>query len=214
MPSAPSRRKRLAAATFMGTLPSLWICPPPSGRSDWGVLPGARSTSGEASSLSLRTGAKARTAAATRQRPKRRDTSFEVRRKGHTATAVWLCGSPVHVVLKGSRDHEGESRMVDRLMPAVLSRSLEICIALIFRRYATCHHFRLLPVITSILRPDMRQISALVQTTLPYRWHHTSGASEYLKTGVGLCVPPMCLVDYKGFRIVAQVCPFVRWLRV
>lgn len=32
------------------------------------------------------------------------------------------------------------------------------------------------------------------------------GASEYLKTGVGLCVPPMCLLDYKGFRMLAQVC--------
>eukprot|EP00752_Nemacystus_decipiens_P004500 g4109.t1 len=34
--------------------------------------------------------------------------------------------------------------------------------------------------------------------------HELRSASEYLKTGVGLCVPPMCLLDYKGFRMVAQ----------
>ncbi|CAM9490420.1 unnamed protein product [Pylaiella littoralis] len=34
--------------------------------------------------------------------------------------------------------------------------------------------------------------------------HELRGASEYLKTGVGLCVPPMCLLDYKGFRMLAQ----------
>ncbi|CAM9443280.1 unnamed protein product, partial [Ectocarpus fasciculatus] len=34
--------------------------------------------------------------------------------------------------------------------------------------------------------------------------HELRGASEYLSTGVGLCVPPMCLLDYKGFRMLAQ----------
>ena len=36
------------------------------------------------------------------------------------------------------------------------------------------------------------------------------GASEYLRTGVGLCIPPMCLLDYKGFRMLAQVCHVFR----
>ncbi|CAM9742313.1 unnamed protein product, partial [Ectocarpus sp. 4 AP-2014] len=34
--------------------------------------------------------------------------------------------------------------------------------------------------------------------------HELRGASEYLRTGVGLYVPPMCLLDYKGFRMLAQ----------
>eukprot|EP00752_Nemacystus_decipiens_P004466 g4078.t1 len=34
--------------------------------------------------------------------------------------------------------------------------------------------------------------------------HELRGASEYLRTRVGLCVPPMCLLDYKGFRMLAQ----------
>eukprot|EP00904_Undaria_pinnatifida_P000353 jgi/Undpi1/10318/HiC_scaffold_28.g12769.m1 len=34
--------------------------------------------------------------------------------------------------------------------------------------------------------------------------HELRGASEYLRTGVGLCIPPMCLLDYKGFRMLAQ----------
>lgn len=213
MQSVAFRSTRLAVATFLITLLFLFMDLPSSARPKrLGGVAGGKKIPLERHPVQAggrEPGAVRWQRRGSRQSSGTRASKCVENARCHSCVAA---AAPVHVFVKGGRCDQGKYRMVDRLMPRQISLVLfKSCI--VFYYLSALDDMpsfpRLLSGKKSTLFLDARQTSSLAQTTQPHRWHHKSGASEYLKTGVGLCVSPMCLLDYKGFRMVAQVSFFV-----